>query len=147
MLLELGVTARKYAKHELDLARKRGETEREYDLRRSHSTLGKAPVMGGPVVGVSEFGNVCPKLAVGVFLEGVALDTSGFMADYRVPPEFMDVYESLPHGLVVDETVARVFADHSTPWARRSRSLCVSLPLTGGRNRTRQCYRFPVGQR
>ena len=45
------------------------------------------------------------------------------MADYRVTPEFMEVYESLPDDLVavVDETVARLFADHTRPCARRDR--------------------------
>lgn len=45
------------------------------------------------------------------------------MVDYRVTPEFVDVYESLPDDLVavVDDIVARLFTAHTTLWARRDR--------------------------
>ncbi len=45
------------------------------------------------------------------------------MADYRVTPDFIDVYESLRDDLMaaVDDTVVRLLAEHATLWARRGR--------------------------
>lgn len=43
------------------------------------------------------------------------------MADFRVTPDFIDVYESLRDDVIaaVDDTVVRLLTEHMTLWARR----------------------------
>jgi len=47
------------------------------------------------------------------------------MADYRVTPDFIDVYKSLRDDLMVavDDAVVRLLAEHATLWARRGRAI------------------------
>ncbi len=50
------------------------------------------------------------------------------MADYRVTPDFINVYQSLRGDAVaaVDDVVVRLLTEHTTLWARRGRVVGTS---------------------
>lgn len=62
-------------------------------------------------------------MANGVFSRRVLGDTFLRMADFRVTPDFIDVYESLRDDVIaaVDDTVVCLPTEHMTLWARRGR--------------------------